>query len=88
MKSLFVALLAVCVVGCGTIGTYAGMNVGLGYEHNYGEGGGFSGMTGSSRGNIGANQFYSGGSYFRSGGYYPNDTISTSVTILLRPEKE
>ncbi len=88
MKTLLVVLLAACVMGCGTIGTYAGMDIGLGYGHNFGNDGGFSGRVGDARANIGANRFYSGSSYFYGSDLYPDDTLNISATILLRPEKE
>jgi hypothetical protein len=91
MKTLL-ALLATCLMGCGTVGSYAGLNLGLGlgYDHNYGGGGEFRGSSGSARGNIGANQFYHGGTIFRGSGYYPDDTINVNgwVEVLLRPDKK
>ena len=78
MKSLFVILLAACTFGCSAIGTYAGMDLGLGYGHNFGDNSGFSADHRSC--------FHS--SVVEGGSFYPDDSINFNATILLRPEKE
>ena len=82
MRMLFVAILAACTIGCSAIGTYAGMNLGVGYGHNFGN----DGFEGESSYRFGHHKL--GSSSFSGGSLYPDDTLSTSVTILLRPEKK
>jgi hypothetical protein len=89
-KALLVIIIAALTMGCTTfaknVGTYAGMDLNLGYGHNFGNNDGIGGRLGGASGNIGANRFSTGKSYFNGGSQYPSDTISTSVTILLRPK--
>ncbi|GAF92365.1 unnamed protein product [marine sediment metagenome] len=82
MKTLLVAALALCVTACSTIGSYAGMDLGIGYGHNFGN----DGFESESSYRFGRHKL--GSSSFSGGSQYPDDTIEINATILLRPEKE
>ncbi len=86
MKSLLVIVIAAATMGCSAIGTYAGMDIGMGYGHNFGNGG--NSFENASAYRFGNHKLGSSSSSFSGGSQYPDDTISTSVTILLRPKKE
>jgi hypothetical protein len=80
MRALILILSAI-FFGCanlGQVGSYAGMDIMLGYGHNFGVNNG--GSIGPGHGNFEAVSF--------DGFEYPDDTFNTSVTILLRPSDD
>ncbi len=81
MRAIIIAILASALFGCanlGEIGSYAGMDIMMGYGHNFGtsNGGSFAPAHGN----------FEGVSF--DGFEYPDDTFNTSVTILLRPSDD
>ncbi len=72
MKIIALLFLGILTLGCSHVGSYAGMDLNVGYGHNFGDNGGGGKFAG---------HFYDGGNLF------PQDTISTGVTILLRKEE-